>query len=145
MLRPLKITVGNMIVNAIISFYWQTQRERHVKPHPTEILTHCHILTFSTFCPEAATVFWYGTYVGFLFFGHFHCSASLAITAYNTRQSQDPHRWTVQSFRNDKGLLGSESWGMRICWRFSRKIIISHRNYLSSTFTFSFVGNQFIP
>lgn len=68
MLRPLKITVGNMIVNAIISFYWQTQRERHVKPHPTEILTPCHILTFSTFCPEAATVFWYGTYVGFFFF-----------------------------------------------------------------------------
>ena len=60
MLRPLKIIVGNMIVNAIISFYWQTQRDRHVKPHPTEILTPCHILTFSAFCPEAATVLPWG-------------------------------------------------------------------------------------
>ena len=68
MLRPLKIIVGNMIVNAIISFYWQTQRDRHVKPHPTEILTPCHILTFSAFCPEAATVFWYRTYGLFFFF-----------------------------------------------------------------------------
>jgi len=43
MLRPLKIIVGNMIVNAIISFYWQTQRDRHVKPHPTEIQNHIFI------------------------------------------------------------------------------------------------------
>lgn len=79
MLRPLKIIVGNMIVNAIISFYWQTQRDRHVKPHPTEILTPCHILTFSAFCPEAATVFWYRTYgLFFFFFCHFHYSASLS-------------------------------------------------------------------
>ena len=70
------------MVNAIISFYWQTQRDRNVKP--TEILTPCHILTFSDFCPEVATVFWYRTYVGF-FFGHFHYSAFLAITAHNTR------------------------------------------------------------
>ena len=66
MLRLLKIIVGNMMVNAIISFYWQTQRDRNVKP--TEILTPCHILTFSDFCPEVATVFWYRTYVGFFFF-----------------------------------------------------------------------------
>lgn len=71
MLRSLRIVVGNMVVNFIISFYWQTQRDRNVKPYPTEILPPCHILTFSALCPAGATVFWCRTHMGFFFFFSF--------------------------------------------------------------------------
>lgn len=108
-----------MVVNLIILLYWHTQRDRNIKPHSTEILSPCHIL--SALCSEAAVV-WCKTLMGLLFcVCHFHHSASLAIMITTPGVSTIPHRWAVHSFGNDKGLECSESQGMRICWRLSKR------------------------
>lgn len=145
MFRLLRIG-RNMVANLIILLYWQTQRDRNIQPHFTEIFPPWDVLTFCLMLWNSNSV-WCRTLTGCYcccFICLFICLpfSSLCFSGHECSQHQGfTEIHTGGQFTHSKLLKGYDVQKVR-GWKFAegflKGTIISCVNYASSTFNIHF-------